>query len=109
MRINKEYNPNRKWTFEEKEKAIEQKRIIVLEQNGMCPVCNKPLSFPVEAAHRIPKSKTNIKTLGWSVINHRFNLRATHNICNSSVLMDTGSRPEECKRLIELIREDLAR
>lgn len=110
MKIDKEYNPNRKWTYDEKERMIELKLSIILEQGGICPSCKRTLAGSlVDLAHIIPKSKTNIRTLGWSILNHRFNFRATHKgSCNDGVLMDTGSNPEACKELINKIREDLS-
>jgi len=109
MKIDKEFNPNRKWTYDEKEKAVEQKRLIIMDQGGICSHCKKPLAGSlVDAAHRIPKSKENIRKLGWSVLNHRFNLRATHKgNCNDGVLMDFGAQPEACKKLVNQIWEDL--
>lgn len=104
--MDRNYNPNIKWTFEEKEEAIEQKARIIRDQGGLCSKCHLPLTFPAEAAHRIPKSKHNVIKYGWNVINHRYNLRVTHKDCNSGVLIG-NARPEEQAKLIEAIKNEM--
>lgn len=108
--MDREFNPNRKLTYDEKEAAIEMKKSIILTQNTLCAKCGGSLiGGPVDIAHRIPKAKMYIKKYGWSVINHRFNLRATHHKaeCNDGVLLDPKTHPIEADELIKQIREDL--
>lgn len=105
--MDKNYNPNRKWTFEEKEAMVEQKRNTIVDQDGFCWKCGKPLMAPYEAAHRIPKTIMYIKKYGWNILNHPLNLPVTHKGCNSGVLLDPKSRPREAEALIKIIEKDL--
>lgn len=94
-------------TFYEKEAAEEQKRQTIIDQNGLCWLCKKPLTFPAEAAHRIPKSKLYLKMYGKKIIHHRFNVPVTHKDCNSGVLLDPATHPIEAEALISSIKQDL--
>lgn len=107
MKIDRNFNPNIKWTFEEKEQMIEQKQQTIIDQDGLCYKCNMLLTQPFESAHRIPKHKKYIKTFGWKILNHPLNLPVTHKNCNSGVLLDPASHPMQSAELIELIKEDL--
>jgi hypothetical protein len=95
----------KKITFEQKEKAIKQKRDTIRKQGGLCSVCDKPftVSDPPEASHRIPKGYESV--YGSDIIHHPFNVPVCHKTCNSAVLIahDTQSG----KDLIETIKEDL--
>ena len=54
-------------------------------------------------AHRIPKTKGNIKQYGLSIIDHPFNVRATCSLrCNAAVLI--GNSSIEKMQLIEAIK-----
>lgn len=94
-------------TFYEKEAAEEQKRQSIIDQKGLCWVCNLPLTFPIEAAHRIPKHKKYLKKYGKEIIHHRFNVPVTHKDCNSGALLDPATHPIEALALISSIKQDL--
>ena len=56
---------------------------------GRCDVCN--LWIPLEEshiAHRIPKTKSNLKKYGKGIIHHPLNLALTCPDCNSAVLIN---------------------
>ena len=108
--MDKEYNPDRKLTAREKIEAEDNKIDIIMSQYSQCAHCGQMLtaSEPIDIAHRIPKYKMYIKKYGWSVINHRFNLRATHRgACNDGVLLDPKTHPIEAQQLVKRIMEDL--
>ncbi len=94
-------------TYDEKEQAVLKKMEIFREQNGICPVCNKGFNNPseIQAAHRICKSKVNLKKCGAEVIHHKLNIVCTHDVCNSAVLVNPET--EEGRDLIEQIRSEL--
>jgi len=77
-----------KLTFEQKEQAVEQKRLTREKQGNVCAVCGEPFttSDPPEASHRIKKGYADI--FGYDVINHPLNVPVCHKTCNSSVLID---------------------
>ncbi len=90
----------------EQEEAIQLKRDIIAEQNGRCKVCCKPFSnnnLP-QIAHRLPKTKYNLKFYGKAIIHHRYNLVATCANCNSSVLLRRATHPIETEELIAEIK-----
>ncbi len=93
--------------FYEREQALLNKMEIFREQNGICPVCNKGFNNPseIQAAHRVCKSKVNIKKYTPEVIHHKFNIACTHDVCNSAVLVNPETQTG--KDLIERIKEDL--
>ena len=91
----------------EKLKAEEQKFSILNQQHGICGVCGIPMLRP-QIAHRIPKTKYNLKTYGKEVIHHRFNLVAVCSLkCNSDVLLSPATHPIEAKALIDKIKREL--
>ena len=58
-------------------------------QKGLCEVCNEPLaSGRPQLAHRMEKSKMNVKKYGPEIIDHALNLSLVcSNHCNQSVLI----------------------
>jgi len=59
-----------------------------------------------QLAHRIPKTKHNLKEYGKEIIHHSLNLAPTcSNRCNSAVLI--GNKPAEVKALLAEIRAAL--
>ena len=93
--------------FYEKEAAEEQKRMIHLEQGGLCATCGKPVPIgEAQAAHRIHKAKWLLRKYGPEVIHHRFNIKITHSgSCNDAVMIIPESLP--ALKLISDIMEDL--
>ncbi|MGB3465491.1 MAG: hypothetical protein WBA74_09475, partial [Cyclobacteriaceae bacterium] len=62
-------------TFDEKMQAIEQKQQMIREQGGRCFYCGELFSnncLP-QFAHKLVKSKANIKKYGKEVIHHKLN------------------------------------
>jgi len=86
------------------------KRRIIAEQGGLCGYtdslgnrCTQPAT---ELAHRIPQTKWALRKYGAEVIHHRLNLVATCHKHNAAMMR--GVKGEMERRLVELIREDLA-
>lgn len=79
------------------------------EQSFKCGVCGELITpYTCQLAHRIPKTKYNLKTYGKEIIHHDLNLVAVCSLkCNSSVLLDPSTHPIEAKKLIEEIKENL--
>ncbi len=95
-------------TFDEREKAEEQKREILRLQNGICETCKVTFRdrSEVQAAHRICKSKVNLAKYGNTVINHRLNLACTHGgDCNDAVMVSPDKH--DGRQLLIKIYEDL--
>ncbi len=83
-------------------------RLYVFNKAGnKCEVCGKRLTPQTgQVAHRMAKSKVNLKKYGKAIINHPFNLRATCSLrCNSAVLID--NKPIEKEQLVNVIEEDI--
>lgn len=110
--MDQNHNPKRILTATQKMDMREKGQEIIEKQNYVCgcPGCIKRGEYLTDLstiAHRIPKSVQNIKKLGWKILDHRFNLVATHKgDCNDGVLIG-NARPEEQKQLIERIKENL--
>ncbi len=94
-------------TFYEKEEAEIKKTKIYREQQGICPVCNRGFDHwgKVQAAHKIIKSKVNLKKYGPEIIHHRLNLVCTHDVCNSSVIVNPETQTG--KDLITQIEKEI--
>ncbi|NVP22702.1 HNH endonuclease [Treponema phagedenis] len=85
--------------------SMRKTRLYVFNRDGFkCTVCGKKIDWTTgQMAHRIPKTKLNIKKYGIGIIDHAFNLRTTCSLkCNSAVLIDNN--PAEKEQLIEAIR-----
>jgi hypothetical protein len=69
----------------------------------ICQVCGQSLTsfFGAGLAHRIPKTKINIRKFTEKIINHNCNLVPTCMDCNSKVLID--NKPTRKIHLIGLI------
>ena len=96
-------------TLRERTNMIEQKIAMLKACNWECEVCGKMLSLATcQIAHRIPKTKYNLKTYGKAVIHHPKNLACVCSLkCNSAVLLNIATHPIEAKELIYEIREAL--
>lgn len=91
----------------DKRMTIKETRLYVFNRDSWhCVVCGKKIDWSTgQLAHRIPKTKRNIKQYGLSVIDHPFNVRATCSLrCNAAVLID--NRPIEKQQLIEAIKRN---
>lgn len=108
--IDKNYNPKRKWTYDEKD-AMELTKIqAYYSQDGVCATCGLPLDPQIyDAAHVIPKHNYCIKNYGWNILNHKLNIKATHHCarCNDAVMISPQSHPEEALALIMSIQEEI--
>jgi len=90
----------------ERFEAAEQKRRLIDEAGGICVICRAaPAIF---LAHRIPKTKRNLKCYGRVVIHHHLNLVpvCSDSDCNDACLID--NRPREKARLLAQIKAKLA-
>ena len=97
-------------TPREKFKADEKKLQIYIMRCAVCEVCGKAILFSeAQLAHRIAKSKPNLKEYGKEIIHHPKNLVLTcgdkMGRCNDSV--NIGNNPMAVAELVERIREDL--
>ena len=71
----------------QKMQAQDKKEMIYFDRDGRCEVCNKQIPFnQAQLAHRICKSKANIKKYGADVIHHPLNMALVCSLkCNSKV------------------------
>lgn len=79
------------------------------ENDSRCEVCGKLMSLAdCQLAHRIPKTKYNLRTYGPEVIHHELNLACVCSLrCNSAVLLNLATRPVEGMALINTIKKEL--
>jgi hypothetical protein len=96
-------------TEREKLEAYEKKKRIYQERGYSCEVCDKLISLAEsQLAHRIAKSKPNLKKYGPEIIHHPKNLVLTcsdnFGRCNDSV--NIGQNPEEIKKLLKEIKNE---
>jgi len=90
-------------TGREKLEAEEMKRHLI-SLSPMCAVCGEAPS--TQLAHRISKSKANIKRYGAQMIHHPLNLVPVCGLrCNSSVLID--GNPGKKSQLLGKIHDAL--
>ena len=96
-------------TLRERTNMIEQKIAMLKACNWECEVCGQMLSLATcQIAHRIPKTKYNLKTYGKHVIHHPKNLACVCGLkCNSAVLLNRSTHPVESEILLEAILEDI--
>ena len=95
-------------TAREKFEANEKKIQIYNVRGGMCQVCYKIISLAEsQLAHKISKSRQNIKKYGKEVIHHPKNIILTcgdkFGRCNDSV--NISGNPMKVAELIEEIKE----
>jgi len=91
-------------TNKEKFYANERREKIFAEAGYECVRCGEPVA---QLAHRIAKTKTNIKKYGELVINHNFNLVP---VCNNPACNDSfniGNNPRERDKLVMRITRDI--
>ena len=83
----------------------EERLCIYSRDHGISQACGEPVSInEFEIAHKICQSIANRKRYGDEVIDHPLNKATTHpGRCNSA--MNCGFRPDECRRIVEAIRE----
>lgn len=79
---------------------VEKKKRIMAARGYICELCERP---GIELAHRIPKSKANLRKYGADVVNHDLNLALTCRAHNDYVLVN-GSKET---KLVQRIREEL--
>ncbi len=94
-----------KLTFEQKERAVQQKWDTMAKQGNVCFVCNEPFTAndPPEASHRIKKGY--VWLYGYDVIHHPLNVPVCHKTCNSAVLIshDTQTGKDLINRIKQAI------
>lgn len=80
----------------------------MIQQSGMCAVCNKALSLnQPQLAHILPKTKSNVKKYGLEIIDHERNLALVCSLkCNSAVLIGSAFYERE-KMHVEKIRKEI--
>ena len=83
----------------------EERLRIYARDRGICQACGLPVVVNnFEIAHKIANTVVNRKRFGAEVIDHPLNKATTHQgRCNSA--MNCGFRPDECRRIVEAIRE----
>lgn len=86
-----------------------EKRIYIFNRDGWkCSVCDKQVTFETgQLAHRIPRTKGNVKQYGLNIIDHEMNLRLTCATCNQLVLLD--NKPKEKEQLVKSIQSAIER
>jgi len=84
-------------------KIEENIKEILDRDNWICQHCG---AYAVQVAHRISKSKINIKRFGKEIIHHAFNLAGVCCLyCNSRFNIENN--PEKKNKLIQLIKNSL--
>jgi hypothetical protein len=89
----------------------EMKFIQHLTQHGKCDHCHKDIPsskiYESHLAHRIPKSKANLKKYGKDIIHHPLNIPLVcgdnNNKCNNAVLI--GEKPIRIMALVAEIKQ----
>ena len=85
--------------------TAEELRIeIFSDAQWTCESCGSPLNSGVpQLAHKIAKTKANIKKYGYEIINHRLNLVAVCSLCCNSKC-NIGNNPVKSLALVEGIK-----
>ena len=93
-----------------REQVTETKLRLLNRRGSRCEVCGKPVTLEsCQLAHRIPKTKRNLKTYGAKVIHHDLNLAVVCSLrCNSAALCNIATNPVEAGWIIKKIREAIA-
>ncbi len=81
---------------------IAQKKIQIYNlRGGTCEVCGKVIPYAeAQIAHRICKSKANLKKYGKEIIHHNLNLALTCSLkCNSGV--NISNKSGEIRNLVQ--------
>ena len=87
-----------------------KKRYILHKQGMKCFTCKKLFTnyLEVQLAHRLIRSKPNLKLYGYEIIDHVLNLRATHGgACNDAVIINRATKPIEALELIKEIEDNI--
>lgn len=92
-----------------------KKAILLNEQDYCCASCGKPFKAgdKIELAHRLIKSKSNVKLYGLLVIDNIKNLAATHSnghngkACNDFQIINRATQPIKAHELVKEIQKDL--
>ena len=97
-------------TAREKMEAEDKKIRIYNSRCGICEVCKKVIPYnQAQLAHRIAKSKPNLKKYGEDVLSHPKNLALTcsdkFGRCNDSC--NIGNNPGKVQELLSEIAEEL--
>ena len=89
----------------------EERRDKYIVQTGRCGFCGDPKALrEMEAAHRIPRTKQNLKQYGPEIIDHPWNLVLVcrgSSRCNDGCLMSRAAHPLASALLIDRIKKDL--
>lgn len=109
MKRDKNFNPRRKWTLDEKEEMEIKKIQLYYEQDGICAACGTLIVNNIyDVAHVIPKYNYCVVNYGWDVLNHKKNLRATHRgECNDKVMINPAANPIKAGMLAVEIQEEI--
>lgn len=93
-----------------REQVMETKLRLLNGRGSRCEVCGKPVTLEsCQLAHRVPKTKHNLKTYGKRIIHHDINLAVVCSLrCNSAVLCNIATNPVEAGRIISRIVEAIA-
>ena len=96
-------------TEREKMEVAETKIRICQKQHFKCGACGELITpYTLQLAHRIPKTKYNLKTYGKEIIHNDMNLMAVCSLrCNDSVLINIAAQPIKSQELIDKIKESL--
>ena len=88
-------------TNKDKFYASELKERIYFERNGACEVCGKIIPFgEAQLAHRVAKTKANIRKYGEDFIHSSVNLALTcPGACNDTV--NIGFNPVEIQKVLD--------
>ena len=87
-----------------------KKRYLLHKQGMKCYSCGQIFTSysEVQLAHRLIRSKPNLKLYGYEIIDHVLNLRATHGgACNDKVIINRATKPLEAMELIEEIKKQI--
>jgi len=96
-------------TLKERLDMLELKLRMLTKNGHKCEVCNRPISLDMaQLAHRIPKTKHNVRTYGKEVVHHEKNMAIVCSLkCNDAVLLNIATHPIESQKLINDIRLSL--
>lgn len=92
----------------QKMEAEEKRQDIFDLADGLCKVCGEPVNRfgTAQLAHRIAKTKPNIKKYGNEIINHKNNLVPVCSLkCNASV--NIGFNPVCVSKLVDNIQRNI--
>ena len=93
-------------TASEKLEIEDNKRTRYILAGNRCEHCGELMFYEQsQYAHRISKSKANLKKYGPEIIHHDLNLKLVCSLkCNSAVLLSPATHPVEAEKLVNEIR-----